>query len=59
MIPHYNLLGKTWIEAMATKMHGRINDALVYSKYRAPVAIVRDGEQMLDAIIVRAASCET
>jgi hypothetical protein len=33
------------IEATARKMCGRNDEALVYPKYRAPVGIVRDGQQ--------------
>ena len=48
LLEHYKLLGVQWAEMFDKEMAGKNDEALVYRKYRVPVVIVRDGEQVLD-----------
>ena len=48
LMQHYKLIGTEWAEQFEQELLGKNDEALVYTKYRAPVVIVREGERDLD-----------
>jgi hypothetical protein len=48
LMRHFQLVGTQWAEAFARDQAGMNESRLVYSKYPAPVVIVKDGVETLE-----------